>query len=68
MFCAICIDGADDLRRNDEGHLECTRCRTEHPICGGYSFEGGRSDKSIGNGNSKRSSATWQSGGKQWSR
>jgi hypothetical protein len=41
MFCAICIDGTGDLRRNDEGYLECARCRDEHPIYGGYSFAGG---------------------------
>jgi hypothetical protein len=61
MFCAICIDGTDDLQRGEDGCLECARCRTEHPIYGGYAFDGGRDESQLlPKGNSRRSS--WSSG------
>lgn len=63
-FCAICIDGTEGLMRADDGKLECHRCRGEHPIHGGYSFDGGRCDRSIGDGNSRRSSSVKQRSGK----
>jgi hypothetical protein len=38
-FCAICVDGTEDLKPGDDGRMECRRCREEHPIFGGYSFD-----------------------------